>query len=120
MTNLLFSFVGVPDGSAGPVSPLCDALSTQGTLACPDESTGDYRFRSTPATPSCPARGSRRAREVIPGIVQRHEPKLAKRIKTARNETLVVLSGGDVQVGGAVWTHDSEGRGIETTIIEVF
>jgi hypothetical protein len=39
-------------------SPLCDAIRDQGTSACPDESSGNYRSRSTPATPACPARGS--------------------------------------------------------------
>ncbi|KAL0573103.1 hypothetical protein V5O48_008855 [Marasmius crinis-equi] len=94
--------IGIP--TIRPVSPLCDSLATQGTLACPDESTGDYRFRSTPATPACPARGSRR-RSVL-GL----KPKALKvrMVHTDANQTLSVYGHGDgPKVGGKVWNGGS-------------
>ncbi|THV00507.1 hypothetical protein K435DRAFT_794145 [Dendrothele bispora CBS 962.96] len=113
-------FVGVP--TIMPVSPLCDSLATQGTLACPDESTGDYRFRTTPATPSCPARGSRR-RSILSMRAGLTESNKVAIVYTDANQTMTVYGRGELGpvVGGKVWTPRSghPDGGFTSTIIRV-
>ncbi|KAL0571436.1 hypothetical protein V5O48_010526 [Marasmius crinis-equi] len=119
----LHSIVAVPAaGPQNPVSPLCDALAANGGQACPDESTGDYRYRTTPATPSCPARGSRR-RSILglrAGLEEsKHEIKV-RTIYTDANQTLLVYGhGAGPKVGGKVWTPTSDEGGFHSTIVKI-
>jgi hypothetical protein len=124
-------FVGVPDINAVPtVSPLCDSLQTSGNLACPDESTGDYRYRSTPATPACPARGSKLEeaadeKREIPGRLRRDlfggGSVKRFRVRTSTNETLHVIGRGEgLEVGGSVWKYDEiSKRSVSSVIVEI-
>ncbi|KAF5335045.1 hypothetical protein D9758_016325 [Tetrapyrgos nigripes] len=116
------NFVFVP--TIAPVSPLCDALATQGDLACPDESTGDYRSRTTPATPACPARGSRK-RSILSMRSGRQDSRAMKRgiVYTDANQTMSFYgrSSTGPQVGGKVWTGSAEhpDGGFVSTITKV-
>ncbi|KAF5337570.1 hypothetical protein D9758_016840 [Tetrapyrgos nigripes] len=107
------------DGSAP--SPLCDALQANGDSACPDESTGDYRSRSTPATPACPARGSKVAAEVRARMSDRRAKRF-RTLVTDANQTLSWVGTRDgPQVGGKVWTprSDHPDGGFASTIIRI-
>ncbi|KAL0573162.1 hypothetical protein V5O48_008793 [Marasmius crinis-equi] len=115
----VLSFVALPQGPN--VSPLCDALATQGDSQCPDESDGIYRFRTTPATPSCPSRGSRR-RSILSLRAGREESKREVKVRTIytdANQTLSVYGQAPgPKVGGTVWTPNDEG-GFHSTIVKV-
>ncbi|KAK7452660.1 hypothetical protein VKT23_012058 [Stygiomarasmius scandens] len=114
--------VGLP--TARPVSPLCDALATQGDRACPDESTGLYRFRSTPATPSCPAR-SKKAQAMMGSQTGIEESTIETKVRTVytdANQTIAVYgTGPGPVVGGKVWTpsDDIPEGGFISTITKV-
>ncbi|KAL0576509.1 hypothetical protein V5O48_005484 [Marasmius crinis-equi] len=117
--------VAVPNQPSG-VSPLCDDLRANGSQACPGRPgvpEGPYRQRSTPATPSCPARGSRR-RSILSFRAGLEESKRLGEIKvrtiyTDANQTLSVYGHGDgPKIGGKVWTG-SETGGFTSTIVKV-
>ncbi|KAL0576510.1 hypothetical protein V5O48_005485 [Marasmius crinis-equi] len=114
--------VSVPNSGPqnGPVSPLCDALAANGGQACPDESNGPYRYRTTPATPSCPSRGSRRRSiSSLRSGLEESKRGIKRTIYTDANQTLSVYGHGDgPKVGGKVWTG-SETGGFTSTIVKV-
>jgi hypothetical protein len=124
LTDFFHTVVFVP--TIAPVSPLCDALATQGDLACPDESTGDYRSRTTPATPSCPARGSRKRSILNMRAGMQDFRGASKRgiVYTDANQTMSFYGRGTTtgpQVGGKVWTPSPEhpDGGFVSTITKV-
>ncbi|KAJ6488154.1 hypothetical protein C8R47DRAFT_978928 [Mycena vitilis] len=109
-------------------SPLCKALDNGGTpdlTKCPDESSGDYRFRTTPATPTCPARGSKRG--LFRGMqfernIPDKGPLRIVKATTSLNRTMRYFLRGEEEgpvVGGPVWTADANGNTIRSTIVEV-
>ena len=100
------------------LSPLCTQIQTQGQSACPDDSAGIYRYRSTPATPSCPARGRKLEVEIISGP-QKHASGLVE-VLTMLNQTVHVFGHGeDLVVGGPIWSTNTEGNIIYDTIKKI-
>ncbi|KAJ7671496.1 hypothetical protein DFH06DRAFT_1124701 [Mycena polygramma] len=110
-------------------SPLCKAIDNGGTpdlTKCPDESSGDYRFRTTPATPTCPARGSKRG--LFRGMqfernIPDKGPLRIVKATTSLNRTMRYFLRGEEEgpvVGGPVWTADANGNTIRSTIVEVY
>ncbi|ETW81183.1 hypothetical protein HETIRDRAFT_434942 [Heterobasidion irregulare TC 32-1] len=89
-------------------SPHCARIQTQGQSACPDDSAGIYRYRSTPATPTCPARGRKLEVEII-SDPRKHTSGLVE-VLTMLNQTVYVFGHGkNVVVGGPIWSTDDEG-----------
>ncbi|KAH8109282.1 hypothetical protein DFH11DRAFT_1813672 [Phellopilus nigrolimitatus] len=108
--------------------PLGQAIAAQGTArACPD-GNGIYRFRSTPATLSCPGRGHRRAvdngsstnsTDTLPfQIMFRNVTAESGRVVTVpyrQDEADEVES--LLAVGQPIWTHDDDGNGVAEKIV---
>ncbi|KAJ7711328.1 hypothetical protein B0H16DRAFT_1703528 [Mycena metata] len=108
-------------------SPLCKAIDNGGfpdLTQCPDESSGDYRSRSTPATPICPARDSARRGLSRWMRFERNISDRPPRIVTATtssNRTMRYFLRGEEEgpvVGGPVWTADANGNTIRSTIVK--
>ncbi|KAJ7749014.1 hypothetical protein B0H14DRAFT_2536473 [Mycena olivaceomarginata] len=109
-------------------SPLCKAIDNGGfpdLTKCPDESSGDYRSRTTPATPTCPARGSAKrglSRWMrFEGNVSDKPPRIVT-ATTSLNRTMRYFLRGEEEgpvVGGPVWTADANGNTIRSTIVRV-
>ena len=91
------------------LSPLCTQIQTQGQSACPDDSASIYRYRSTPATASCPAHGRKLEVEII-SDPQTHASGLVEAL-TMLNQTVYVFGHSEnVVVGGPIWSTDDEGN----------
>ncbi|KAH8109307.1 hypothetical protein DFH11DRAFT_1548432 [Phellopilus nigrolimitatus] len=110
--------------------PLGELIRTQGTGACPDDSTGIYRYRTTPATDSCPSRGSgnqRRANDVVSNSTNlAHAVELQMHNVTTESGRVVTVpyskENSDavtkfLAVGQPIWTHSDDGTGVSETIV---
>ncbi|KAJ6524366.1 hypothetical protein B0H19DRAFT_1085350 [Mycena capillaripes] len=109
-------------------SPLCKAIDNGGfpdLTKCPDESSGDYRSRTTPATPTCPARGGAKRGLSRWMRFERNVSDRPPRIITATtssNRTMRYFLRGEEEgpvVGGPVWTADANGNTIRSTIVKL-
>ncbi|KAH8109320.1 hypothetical protein DFH11DRAFT_1628662 [Phellopilus nigrolimitatus] len=124
-TNGRSFLVGYQNDARGPLG---EAIRTQGTAACPDDSTGIYRYRTTPATPSCPARGSRRrANDVASNSTNlaRAVEILMHNVTTESGRVVTVPYSKEnsdavakfLAVGQPIWTHRDDGTGVSETIV---
>ncbi|KAF8882261.1 hypothetical protein BD779DRAFT_1787985 [Infundibulicybe gibba] len=115
--------VAYQNNNQGNRGPLGELIRTQGTRACPSDSSGDYRFRSTPATPSCP---SRMRRELQGNSTSFATPEV--KYLTARTESGMMIElpyhahSHDASLftpGKMVVTHDTNGNIVEERIVAV-
>ncbi|KAH8109287.1 hypothetical protein DFH11DRAFT_1548415 [Phellopilus nigrolimitatus] len=117
--------VGYQNDARGPLG---EAIRTQGTAACPDDSTGIYRYRTTPATPSCPARGSRRRTTDVSSnstnLIRAVEIQM-RNVTTESGRVVTVPYSKEnsdavakfLAVGQPIWTHRDDGTGVSETIV---
>ncbi|KAH8109301.1 hypothetical protein DFH11DRAFT_1548429 [Phellopilus nigrolimitatus] len=117
--------VGYKNDARGPLGEL---IRTQGTAACPDDSTGIYRYRTTPATPACPARGSRRrandiasnstnsvrADEIQMYNVTTESGRVVTVPYSKKNSDAVAKF---LAAGQPIWTHRDDGTGVSEKIV---
>ncbi|KAH8109278.1 hypothetical protein DFH11DRAFT_1548407 [Phellopilus nigrolimitatus] len=124
--SLVNSMVGYQGNVRGPLG---QAIAAHGAQACPTGNAANiYRFRSTPATPSCPARGHRRAVDdssssnstnTLPfQILFRNVTAESGRVVTVpyRHDEADAVEN-LLAVGQPIWTHDDDGNGIAEKIV---